>query len=271
MRWQGSKSKHLKHILPLVPTNFNTYIEPFVGSGALFLHLQPNQWIINDINTDLINLWNLVKTSPQYMISKLKYYNQKLEHLSPDEKLKYCRKKTLEIPKKPYGPSRTILWLVMIFCAYMGYIVNNGKYYFNGLEGKLYYEKSLYFVKDKYFKTLRSVHEYLNSSNGIIHNEDYTKILKLAKKDDFVFLDPPYIEDYNYKFNYNIGETIDKRFMYSLRDELRKLDNKGVKWLMTQANTPEVRTLFKGYIIHEFPVYRIRLKKYKTELIIKNY
>ena len=89
IRWQGSKTKYLKNILPLVPSNFSTYIEPFVGSGALFLHLQPQKWIINDINADLMNLWNLVKVSPQYIISKLKYYDKKLESLTPDEKLIY--------------------------------------------------------------------------------------------------------------------------------------------------------------------------------------
>ena len=54
VKWSGNKSKHLKYILPHIP-KFERYIEPFVGSGALFLKLQPDKWIINDLNKDLIN------------------------------------------------------------------------------------------------------------------------------------------------------------------------------------------------------------------------
>lgn len=41
INWQGNKTRYLKHILPLIPDNYNTYIEPFVGSGALLLKLEP--------------------------------------------------------------------------------------------------------------------------------------------------------------------------------------------------------------------------------------
>ena len=45
IRWPGNKSKHVNKILPFIPNTFNTYIEPFVGSGALFLKLEPKTWI----------------------------------------------------------------------------------------------------------------------------------------------------------------------------------------------------------------------------------
>ena len=63
-KWQDNKSKHFKYILPELPSDYNTYIEPFVGSGALFLRVEPEKWIINDLNQDNINIWKLVKMIP---------------------------------------------------------------------------------------------------------------------------------------------------------------------------------------------------------------
>jgi site-specific DNA-adenine methylase len=67
----------------------------------------------------------------------------------------------------------------------------------------------------------------------------------MAKRNDFVFLDPPYIEDFDYQINYNIGEDLSNKFLSKLLDEVKKLDLKGVKWLMTQTDTPIVRSMLK--------------------------
>ena len=57
IRWQGNKSSHINKFIKYIPQYTGTYIEPFVGSGALLLYLQPNKWIINDINKDLVSIW----------------------------------------------------------------------------------------------------------------------------------------------------------------------------------------------------------------------
>lgn len=61
LKWSGNKTQHLNKIIQYVPKEFGTYIEPFVGSGAMFLKLQPKKWIINDINKDLINVWKNIQ------------------------------------------------------------------------------------------------------------------------------------------------------------------------------------------------------------------
>lgn len=71
IRRPGNKTKHLKHILRCIPKFTGTYIEPFLGTGALYLHLLPKKSILNDLNTDIINIWKLVKDDPKYIIKKL--------------------------------------------------------------------------------------------------------------------------------------------------------------------------------------------------------
>ena len=93
----------------------------------------------------------------------------------------------------------------------------------------------------------------------------------MAKKNDFVFMDPPYIEDHDYGFKYNRGERLDKSFTEKLVKECRKLDKRGVLWMMTQADTIHNRESFKDYYITQYPVYRPGNKMFKNELLIRNY
>ena len=86
-----------------------------------------------------------------------------------------------------------------------------------------------------------------------------------------MFLDPPYIEKHDYRFNYNKNEILDESFILTLLQQVKKLDERHVKWLMTQADTKQIRKLFKDYSIKTFQVYRSITKSYVNELIIMNY
>jgi DNA adenine methylase len=130
----------------------------------------------------------------------------------------------------------------------------------------------MYITSQKYLDNLMAIHQHIiESESGKIENEDYIHVLQNAKKGDFVFLDPPYIEDYKYQLNYNINEQLNIDFIKVLLQTVSYLDKKNVKWLMTQADTPDVREVFRNYSITKFPVKRgySNIKKY--ELIIKNY
>ena len=56
LKWAGGKTQLLKHIVPLIPKKINKYYEPFFGGGALFFNLMPKDYLISDINPELINL-----------------------------------------------------------------------------------------------------------------------------------------------------------------------------------------------------------------------
>jgi DNA adenine methylase len=270
IKWSGNKSKHLRHILPYIPEKYNTYIEPFVGSGALFLKLEPEKWIINDLNMDLINVWESVRDDPEYIISEFKRFGKKFKPMNIERKKEYCKKITKNIENMPYDIDRAINYMLMKYNSYMGNILNKNLMKFSTLDLNIYNNKYPY-ISQNMFNNILEVSDFLNETNGKIYNMEYKKVLNKAKHGDFIFLDPPYIEKHNYQFNYNKNEKLDNKFLIELLSEVKKLDKKKVKWIMTQADTKQVKSMFKNYNIKKFPVYRPGKKSYVNELLIMNY
>ena len=272
IKWSGNKSKHLRHLLPHVPENIKgRYIEPFIGSGALFLHLSPDKWIINDLNKDLINIWNTVKDNPDFIINEFKKFSPGFKRKTNENKVKQCREITSTIENLPYDNHRAMVYLLMTACVYNGILIKKNKLCFQSLDINIT-SKNLYcHFKEAYYTKLLKASEFLNESSGKIYNKDYTKILSKAKENDFVFLDPPYIEKHDYKFNYNIGEVLDDTFLDSLYQQVTLLDSKKVKWLMTQADTKQIKSKFKKYKITKYLAFRGGSNTYVNELLIRNY
>ena len=268
IRWAGNKTRYINEILPHIPS-YSRYIEPFVGSGSLFLFLQPHSWLINDKNKDIINLWKHIKSDVNVLATNVNGFMNKFYRA--DDKLTFCKKMTETFPKLSNTYQRSAMYLALKNLVYMGFLVVNGKYNFGSMEFNYYkpnYKPS--FVSDRYKQNLHSVSTFMNETKGLIKNKDYKDILAATKPGDFVFLDPPYIEEHKYNFSYGDSESCEG-FLKELLAECKKLDAKGILWLMTQANTPAVRELFKGYKMKKFKVYRGTNHEIKYELIVKNY
>ena len=271
IRWQGNKSKHINKFIEYIPTFTGTYIEPFLGSGALLLKLQPKKWIINDINKDLINIWKYVKNNPLGIIDIFNDFGNHFKPLSKEDKVKYCKEITSNIELMPYDINRASMYLLMKYCAYTGDIIVNNNYTFMGLDKNIFIRNNYPFLLQKNYDNINQVSQFLNTKSGKIFNKSYEEILDKAKEGDFVFLDPPYIENNNYGFNYNKNEILNETFIQELFIQVKKLDNRNVKWLMTQADTQQIKNVFKDYIFKKFKVYRSSSKSYVNELLIMNY
>ena len=159
----------------------------------------------------------------------------------------------------------------MTYCVFLGQIVKKSRFVFQGLEMNIFSKNKYFFLTDTYFENIFQVSKFLNRGKGEILNKDYATILKKAKKNDFVFMDPPYIEEHDYGFKYNRGEILNNDFTEKLAKECKELDKRGVMWMMTQADTKENRKIFKKYVVREYPVYRPGNKMFKKELVIKNF
>jgi DNA adenine methylase len=271
IKWQGNKSKHINKFIQYIPHFTGTYIEPFLGSGALLLKLQPKKWIVNDINKDLINIWKYVKSDPQGIIDIFTEFGNHFKPLSKDDKVKYCKEITSKIEKMPYDIKRASMYLLMKFCSFSGNIITKKKFLFEGLDQNIYIRNNHPFLNQKNYDNINQVSQFLNTKSGKIFNKSYEKILDKAKEGDFVFLDPPYIELNKYRFNYNKDEVLDESFIQELYLQVKKLDERKVKWLMTQADTQQIKDVFKDYTIKTFQVYRMGSKSYVNELLIMNF
>ena len=66
VKWAGGKRQILGLLKQHIPTNFDTYYEPFIGGGALFFELAPKKAIINDSNKELMNVYEVLKDHDKY-------------------------------------------------------------------------------------------------------------------------------------------------------------------------------------------------------------
>jgi DNA adenine methylase len=271
LKYQGNKTRLLKYIIPMVPESFDRYIEPFVGSGALFLDIHPERWIINDLNNDIYTLWLTIKNNLKTLLLNMNKIEKNL--YKTDNKLEYMRRLCKSIYTMQFDEKRSSNFLVSKNLAYMGLLpIKDNGYYFNGFELNFDRKEKHKIFSDSYYRNISNISMFMNNTNGKMYNKDYKKIISLARSGDFVFLDPPYIESHDYRFNYNSNENyLNDNFLKELLYQVKKLDNKNVKWLMTQANTQDVRNIFKGYNTTKVSVYRGIKNSYTTELIIRNY
>ena len=273
LRRPGNKTKFLKYIIPLIPEFTGTYLEPFLGTGAVYLGLLPEKAILNDNNKDIISIWKLIKKDPEYIIKEIDLFKGIFLPLSNEEKLKTCKKILNEMDSYP-TKKRSIMYLLMIYCSFSGSIILSNKFYIGGIYQDIFNTNSCHIFTEKYKKKLRELSQILKKIK--IYSKDYKFVLKEAKKEDFIFLDPPYIEEKKYAFNYNKNEFFD---IEKFKIDLDNLDTRGVKWMMTQIDTPCTRKLFSKYNIIEyfnknsFSVQDKKNIKYsiRRELIIKNY
>ena len=84
IKWPGGKAGEISKIEPHIP-NYNRYVEPFFGGGALFFHLKPHTATINDISSSLIEYYNLIKNQDKQLYNLLLCYNNSFANL-----LKVC-------------------------------------------------------------------------------------------------------------------------------------------------------------------------------------
>lgn len=166
IRRHGNKSRYLTILLQHIPSSYGRYFEPFVGSGALFLSIQPSKWIINDINKDIMNIWTNIHDDTSKITRYIRHFGRVFSNKSKQEKTSFCRALTSQLESMPYDAKRAATYMVLTYCAYMGNIVNNNKLYFPGLEMNLY-DSPPSFLKTAFFENLKQVCTFMNASKGI--------------------------------------------------------------------------------------------------------
>lgn len=254
VKWSGGKKDEIKHILPHIPLNYNMYLEPFIGGGAVYFHINPQKAVINDVHKELIDFYKSIKDGHSGDI-----YNFMVEHPNDEETYykvrKYRNDDVLDNAKRFYYLRKT---------CYRGMLRYNSKGEFNIPFGR--------YKTCNYEDILNTGYENLLKRTDIF-NESFEFVFdNYNSSDNFMFLDPPYdseFTDYGYcSFGKDEHHKLAKCFK-----ETR------IKCLMVIGKTDFIADLYKDYIVEEYNKnYRFKLHSGRigseintTHLVIKNY
>ena len=264
VKWAGGKRIILNKLKERVPSKFNRYIEPFVGGGALFFELQSPISVIFDLNEELINAYKVIQTSVNDLIKDLQKHKNTKEY--------YLELRNLDRTqdyKKLTNVERASRFIFLNHTCFNGLYRVNSKGEFNVPFGD--YANPNIFSKENLLK----VSDLLKGTTIIC--DDFERVLDFAKKDDFIYFDPPYLPiTKTSSFTSYTKDKFDFANHKRLKEVCDKLDKKKIKFMVSNSNTPEIYDLYKDYNIEQiFSSRSISSNGEKRgkirEIIIRNY
>ncbi len=179
LKWVGNKFKYALEIVSFFPEEYNDFIEPFVGTGAILGTLAPPKAIAGDILSPLIDLWHLVQNSPEKLIE---HYTKEITRFNLD------RLYTYEQIRDRYNNNSNPLDLLILSRTCYGGVMRFTK------EGKI----STPIGPHKPISPSAFVSRVNEWRDRIINttfiNQSFEKTMRYAAEGDLVYCDPPYID-----------------------------------------------------------------------------
>jgi DNA adenine methylase len=258
VKWAGGKQGLAAQLVGHFPARFDRYYEPFLGGGSVLFTLQPARAVIGDLNDWLLDVYEAVRADAGRVMRIL-------------DGLKNTREEYLRIRKIP--PAKLDLFHRAAHLIYLNKTCFRGLFrvnrwgHFNVPYGR--YDRR-YYDPDN----LRAVAAALQ--NVEMRRGDFELCLADVRSRDFVYLDPPYYKRGGYSdFNRYTKDQFRAKDHVRLAAVCRTLDERGVRWAVTNSDTALVRDLFQGYRVVRIDNRReINLNaedRRITELLIMNY
>jgi DNA adenine methylase len=229
LKWAGGKRWLTSKPDSLLPdrNSFNNYFEPFVGSGAVFFHLEPTTGIISDVNNDLINSYTVIRDNWRGLKKLLTQYN----NLHNSE---FYYKMRSSKPRAPLQRAAKFIYLNRT--CWNGLYRVNMRGEFNVPIGT----KTKVILDDDNFESVSNALQNIN-----IVSCDFEQTIDQAMAGDFVFIDPPYTVAHNLNGFIKYNEVL-----FSWEDQIRLRDaagravQRGAAVLVLNANHASVRELY---------------------------
>lgn len=255
LKWVGGKRSILPLLLERVPKDYTTYHEPFLGGGALFFAVQPEAAYLSDVNLHLVLAYKAIRDDVERLIELLKQHNAKHSKA-------YYLKARKRLSTEENGTEIAALLIYLNKTCFNGLYRVNKSGEFNVPMGD-YKEPP---ILDE--ATLRADHQALHGAK--VSCQDFGKIR--PSKNAFFYLDPPYHETYD---GYNGNGFGDDKHR-ELAEFCHKIDAVGGYFMLSNSDTPFVRTLYKKYHIEQVSASRsVSCKAHQrgkeNELLIRNY
>ena len=234
LKWAGGKTQMLGDLLPKVPSSYGRYIEPFLGGGAMFFALQPEQAVIADSNPELINLYRQVANHVDDVVCQLKKYE------NTQEMFYAVRGQDWTMLPEAEAAARTIF---LNKTCFNGLYRVNKKGRFNVPFGKYKSPK----ICDE--EGLKAASAALKKAEIVCG--DYLLVLEhYAQPGDFVFLDPPYLPISEYSdFKRYTKEQFYEEDHVELAKMVKTLHERGCHVILTNSNHPLVHELYAPFTI----------------------
>jgi DNA adenine methylase len=266
LKWVGGKRQLINEIRKYVPKKYSTYYEPFLGGGAVLFNLEPKKAVINDFNSELINVYNVIKDDVENLIEDLKTHEKSSEYFykirALDRTDRYSNLSNLKKASRLIYLNKT---------CYNGLYRVNSAGQFNSPYGRY---KNPNIVNEF---VLRAVSNYLIENNIKILNVDFEESLKNIRKGSFVYFDPPYdpVSDSSNFTGYTLT-GFNKDDQIRLKKVCDKLNKKGIKFLLSNSKTKFITDLYAEYRIETISANRninsVADKRGEVdEVLIRNY
>lgn len=240
LKWVGGKRQLINVLTPLLPNKISIYSEPFIGGGALLFDLQPKIAYINDINEELIRVYEVIKRDVESLIIALQEYRNEADYFYKVRDWDRDREKyaLLSNVKK----AARVLYLNKT--CYNGLFRVNNAGEFNSPFGN-YRNPNIVNAP-----TLRAVSLYLNTAMIHLTSLDYSEILRILPKNTFVYLDPPYdpVSDTSSFTGYSRG-GFSRDDQVRLRECCDELHKKGIKFMLSNSATDFIKKQYTNYNI----------------------
>ncbi len=263
LRWAGGKRQLLPRLIELLPRDISggTYREPFLGAASLFFALQPRKAVLSDANDYLISCYAHVRDNWSAVNRALRFHARRTNQ-------EHYYKTRDQYNQSRYSASQAARFIYLNKTCFNGIFRVNMRGKFNVPYGwKEPPALPTAEILEKASKALR---------HAVLLTSKFEESLEDATGNDFVYLDPPYppLNGTAYFTHY----TMD-RFTQSDQEKLAimvlHLDQIGCRFLMTSADIPLIRKLYKSFHIRSLPVTRFitckAVRHTVSELVITNY
>lgn len=231
LKWAGGKrwlARDYRSLFPL--SNRDRYVEPFLGSGAVFFSLLPQRALLNDVNAELIHTYSVLKDDWAAVVALLRRHQGK--HCAD-----YYYQMRASAPKS--RAERAARFLYLNRTCFNGLYRVNRKGQFNVPLGT----KTAVLMESDDFeavaRALRAVE---------LVSADFEQIIDTCGENDFVFADPPYTVKHNnngfVKYNERLFSWSDQE---RLKAALHRAADRGARVLVSNADHPSIRELYSGW------------------------
>jgi DNA adenine methylase len=264
LKWAGGKGQLVDQFRPLFPTALpGRYLEPFVGSAAVFFALRPPRAVLTDVNRELIDCYRAVQSDVERVIEALRSHKYEEDY--------YYRVRAIE-PEGLAPPERAARTIFLNKTGYNGLYRVNKKGRFNVPFGRY---TNPGFCHPDALDNLRACARALREVT--LDVRDFAEVVRYARAGDFVYFDPPYVPasstaDFTSYVPGGFGWEAQKR----LADVFGELSRKGVLAMLSNSDTPAVRELYRDFRIDTVLASRsINSRKDKRgkvgEVVVRNY